>query len=124
MPQGPLQSNVAVNTSNKSAPLQMDASGNLLTGNGSTSRYNITAATVVKATPGRVCKIVVQTIATGGTVAINDCATTGAAAIGNQVYSIGTPWLAAGTVLNIDWPCTTGIVVTPGTGGVVSVSFD
>lgn len=124
MPQSPIAANVAINSSNKSAPLQMDQSGNLLVGNGSMNHYNITAATVVKAAPGRICKIIIQAIATGGTLAINDCLTTGAAAIGNQVYSIGTPWLAAGQILTLDWPCTTGIVVNPGTGGVVSVSFD
>lgn len=125
MPQGPLQANVALNASNKSAPLQMDGSGNLLTGNGSANKYNITAAgAVVKATPGRICKITVQTASTGGTFSVNDCATVGAAAIGNQILGFGAAWPAVGTVINLDWPCTTGIVVIPGTAGVVSVSFD
>lgn len=126
MPQGPLQANVAVNQSTlKSVPLQSDQSGNLLVGNGSMNKYNITAAgAVVKAAPGRVCKITVQTATTGGTFSVNDCATVGAAAIGNQILGFGAAWPAVGTVITLDWPCTTGIVVIPGTAGVVSVSFD
>jgi hypothetical protein len=125
MPQSPLQANVAVNqTTLKSAPLQMDMSGNLLVGNGTLNKYNITAAgAVVKATPGRICKITIQTASTG-TFTVNDCATVGAAAIGNQILAFSAAWPAAGTVINLDWPCTTGIVVVPGTAGVVSVSFD
>jgi hypothetical protein len=126
MPQAPLQANVAVNqTTLKSVPLQSDQSGNLLVGNGSLNKYNITAAgAVVKATPGRICKITVQTASTGGTFSVNDCATVGAAAIGNQILGFAAAWPAVGTVINLDWPCTTGIVVIPGTAGVVSVSFD
>jgi hypothetical protein len=103
----------------------MDGSGNLLVGSGTMNKYNITAAgAVVKATPGRICKITVQTATTGGTFSVNDCSTVGAAAIGNQILGFGAAWPAVGTVITLDWPCTTGIVVIPGTAGVVSVSFD
>jgi len=123
MPQGPLQANVALNAANKSAPLQMDASGNLLTGNGSANKLNITAATVVKATAGRICKITVNTV-TSASLVVSDVATTGAVAAGNLVLSVAAAQLTAGQIINLDFPCTTGIVVNPGTGGVVSVSFD
>lgn len=125
MPQGPLQANVAINSSLKSAPLQLDQSGNLLTGSGSMNKLNVTAATIIKATPGRVCTVNVLTAATAGTFGIYDTTTTGSAAIANAVYPQSTAsWPAAGTVIKVDFPCLAGIVVNPGTGGVVSVSFD
>jgi hypothetical protein len=126
MPQGPLQANVAVNQSTlKSAPLQIDGSGNLLVGNGSNNKLNVSAATVIKATAGRVCTVNVLTAATAGTFGVYDTNTTGSAAISNAVYpQFTSAWPAAGTVIKIDFPCLTGIVVNPGTGGVVSVSFD
>lgn len=118
MPQGPSQSNVALNAANKSAPLQMDASGNLLVGNGSTNKLNITAATVVKATAGRICTVVVNVAGAAGT--LNDCATTGAAAAANLIFAIP----ATVGVYKVDFPCLAGIVVAPGAAQVVSVSFD
>jgi hypothetical protein len=123
MPQSPLQANVALNAANKSAPLQMDASGNLLTGNGSANKLNVTAATVIKATAGRICKITVNTV-TSTSLVVSDVATTGAVAAANLVLSVAAAQLTAGQIINLDFPCTTGIVVNPGTGGVVSVSFD
>lgn len=123
MPQGPLQSNVAINPALKSAPLQIDLSGNLLTGNGSLNKLNVTAATVIKATAGRICKITVNTV-TSTSLVVSDVATTGAVAAANLVLSVAAAQLTAGQIINLDFPCTTGIVVNPGTAGVVSVSFD
>lgn len=125
MPQNAQQANVAVTPAPgaHSAPLQLDVSGNLLTGNGSANKYNITAATAVKATAGRICKITVVATITGS-LSVNDCATTGAVAASNTVCTIPTASCPAGTVINLDWPCTTGIVVTPGSVGTVAVSFD
>lgn len=125
MPQSPLAANVAINPALKSAPLQTDQSGNLLVGNGSMNKLNITTATVIKASAGRICKVSVITAATAGTFGIYDAATTGSAATTNAVYPVSTAsWPAAGTFLSLDFPCLTGIVVNPGTGGVVAVSFD
>ena len=122
MPQGPLQANVAINTANKSAPLQMDASGNLLTGCGSTNVLNNTGTFLDKGSPGRICKINVV----GGTAAarvVNDVATTGGVATGNIVASLTSAQTAVGTVISLDFPCLAGIVVQAGTA-VVAVSFD
>jgi hypothetical protein len=124
MSQGPLQARVATNPSNFAAPLTVDPSGNLFVGSGSIGKYNISAPTVIKATPGRLVKIVVNTAATGGALSAHDCATTGAAAAANQIYSVAAAWPAAGSVIPLDWPCAAGIVVDPGTGGNISVSFD
>jgi hypothetical protein len=121
--QNPLAATVAtfpVGAGFKQAPLQMDLSGNLLTGNGSANRLNLTAgATLIKASAGRTCKVIVNTAAsTAGSV--SDCATTGAVAAANLVFAI--PQTVG--VYSVDFPHLVGIVVTVGTGGVVSVSFD
>lgn len=90
---------------------------------GAKSVKNISVATVLKATPGTVLGIAVLTAGSAGTTQINDCATTGAVSSpGNQVYSLlGTT--SAGNLLINPIPCTTGIVVTPATGQVLSVWF-
>lgn len=124
MPQAPLQANVALNAANKSSQLQMDASGNLLVGNGSSNKLNVTAITAVKASAGRVCKVTVVAAATAGNFAVYDVATTGAAATANAILKYTASWPAVGTVIPLDFPCLAGIVVDPGTGGQVAVSFD
>jgi len=123
MPQGPIPVTVATIPNGagfSQAPLQMDKTGNLLTGAGSASVLNKTAgASVIKATAGRISKIIVNTAAsTIGSV--SDCATTGAVAASNLVFAI--PETVG--VYPVDFPCATGIVLTVGTGGVVSVSYD
>ncbi len=123
MPQGPLQATVATIPSGagtKQAPLQMDPTGNLLIGQGSASALNkTTGASVIKATPGRVCRVYVNTAgSTPGQV--NDCSTTGAVAAANLIGAI--PNVVGPYVF--DWPCAVGIVLTVGTGQVVSISFD
>ncbi len=87
-------------------------------GTASNSLFNITTPTVVKAAPGYVTRVIVQ-VAGSGTGTVNDCATTGAAAIGNQIDVIPQ---TVGS-LPIEWPCMTGIVIVPGTGQTVAVSF-
>lgn len=85
------------------------------------STNNITSATVLKASGGRVLEVVVQVAGTTvGT--INDCTTTGAAAAANANL----------TVPNIAGPCSLalpvnyglGIVVTPGSGQTISVMWE
>jgi hypothetical protein len=122
MPQQPLSANVARNLSNVSVPLTTDNSGNLLMGQGSASKLNITAVTVVKATAGRVCKVIVNA-ANSTAVKVYDTNTTGSVATANQIYA-GPTTGVAGTVVALDFPCLTGIVVDPGTGGNVTVAFD
>jgi hypothetical protein len=80
---------------------------------------NITAPTVVKASPGRISKVAVI-VAGSATGTVNDCLTTGAAAVANQVGVIPTT-VGSST---FDWPCAVGIVIVPGTGQTLSVSFN
>lgn len=80
---------------------------------------DISAATVVKASSGVV--VMVNVITAGSTAGtVNDVATTGGAAVANQVAAI--PNTIGSYAVNM--PCATGIVVVPGTSQVVSVSFD
>lgn len=120
MPQNPLAATIATNPSGQQAPLKSDAYGNLLTSTGGTlNTYDITAATVVKATPGRIAKISIV-VAGSAPGTVNDCATTGAVAVTNEIAALPN---TAG-ITNFDWPCTTGIVVTPGTGQTVAISYE
>lgn len=90
----------------------------LPTATGFSSTLNITVATVIKAAPGRMVRISV--IVAGSAVgSVNDVATTGAAAVGNQIWVIPN---AVG-MTTIEWPCLVGIVVVPGTGQTLAVSF-
>lgn len=124
MPQAPLSAATAVNPSGKFVLTQVDASGNLLVGAGSLNKLNVTASTVIKASAGRVCKVTVVAAATAGTFGVYDVATTGAAATANALLQYTAAWPAVGTVIALDFPCASGIVVNPGTGGQVAVSFD
>lgn len=119
MPQSPLGAYVATNGS-KLVPLQTDAQGALRASDGGVSVvYNLTAATVVKATPGR-CVTVSVIVAGSAAGTANDITTTGAAAVGNQ---FGTIPNTVG-VYTFNWPCLSGIVIVPGTGQTVSVAFN
>src|SRR5579859_4536005 len=114
MPQSSLPANVAVNPSDALAPLKVDAEGNLLsTKGGSKSALNLTAAAVIKATPGRIAKVieVAGGTASNGAFTLNDVATVGGAAAGNEIMTIPSG-AAAGTVYDIDWPCAAGIVLS------------
>lgn len=128
MPQYPFAVTTAKNPSGGQSQANVDAEGNLITSTGgSSSKLNITAATVVKAAPGRIAKIFINgVVGTGGALTINDCATVAAAAAGNEIATFaGT--IAVGTVINLDWPCAVGIVVSAvPTGGtpVFSISYD
>jgi hypothetical protein len=79
---------------------------------------NITTPTVIKAAPGQLisANVIVAGSAPG---TVNDCLTTGAAAAANQV---GTLPNAVGPI-TFNFPCLVGIVVVPGAGQTVAVSF-
>lgn len=90
---------------------------------GSSSSLNITTNKVVKASPGTVMRVVVLQAATAGAFGVYDAATVGGISAANSIYQVSANWPAAGTVITLEFPCQSGIVVQPGTGGAVSVSF-
>lgn len=120
MPQGPLGAYVAKAISNALAPLILDSVSLLMTSRGGTlSKLDVTASAVVKASPGRVARIVVTTVTATAAITVNDTTTTGGAAAANTILSIPTA-AAVGTVYDLDWPCANGIVINFGsaTGGL------
>lgn len=90
---------------------------------GGSSALNITAAQVIKASPGRLCKItVLGVVGTGGNLTFNDCTTTGAATTANQICLLAGN-TAVGSVTTLDWPCINGIVCSAvPTGGTVQIN--
>jgi hypothetical protein len=119
-----------VNTSKKQVPAQLDAAGLLkTTAGGSSSALNVTAATVVKATPGRLAKIIIIAPgSTSGAFTINDSATTAGASAANEIFTLAYNATAnvAGAIFNLDWPCANGITVSAVPGGgspVLALSF-
>jgi len=114
----------SVNPQGFTAPQQLDASGNLLVASGSASALALSAGVnLVKATPGRVARISVITAGTAGNLAVNDSATTGGVAAGNIIWSLAFGSVTVGQIIELEWPCAKGIVVTVPTGGAVSVSY-
>lgn len=85
---------------------------------GDASSVNITAATVIKASPGRSYRV---SVIVAGTAAgtLNDCAATADAASSNQV---GTIPATVGTY-QFNWPHSAGIVLVPGTGQTLAISY-
>ena len=93
--------------------------GAAITAQGINTFLNISAATAIKSSRGRIVKVNVTTAgSTAGSV--YDRATTSGTGAANLVAAIPN---TVGTY-TIDFPCANGIVVTPGTGMVVSVSFN
>jgi len=92
---------------------------------GSKSLLNITAATVIDDTtvssyaPRRIGHVHVL-VAGSTTGTVNDCLTTAAAAAANLIFTIPN---TVGVYV-VDFPCLQGIVIVPGTGQTVAVSYD
>ncbi len=106
MPQGPIKVSVTQPGGNKSS-------------------LNITAAVVVKATNGITFSITTSTAGTAGDLVLNDNNALGASnTAANQIISIPFGSLAAGSVVTLKWPCSTGITVSAvPTGWVGAVSY-
>ncbi|WP_342704274.1 hypothetical protein OHZ10_08135 [Burkholderia arboris] len=90
---------------------------------GALSALDVSAATVVKNSPGTLVRITVLAVATGGTFGAYDATTTGAAATANAIVQYASGYPAVGSVITLEWPCANGIVINPGTGGAVSVAY-
>lgn len=85
---------------------------------GSNSALNISTATVVKASPGILFTINVNTAGSAAGTA-SDVAATADVAAANLIFEIPN---TVG-IYKLSWPCLVGIVITPGTGQVVSVAY-
>lgn len=131
MPQGAIAVGAFVNPGNSVAPARLGASGEqIATLGGLSSALNLTAAAVIKATPGRLAKIIIVAPGTtSGAFTFNDCATTGAAAASNEVWTMvyNAASNLTGAIFTIDFPFQIGIVLSavPGAGSpIIAVSYD
>ena len=91
---------------------------NAPTPQGSESWLNITAATVVKATPGVAVSACVVVAGTGAGAVYDNSSTSGNTAA-NQVGVLPT----VGGAVQVGALCATGIVVAPGTGQTIAIFF-
>lgn len=85
---------------------------------GMSGKLNITTSTVVKPAPGRLIVVNVTT-AGSGAGAVYDSTTVGGIAASNLIFSVPN---TAG-VYYVPFPFLNGLTVIPGTGQVLSVSF-
>jgi hypothetical protein len=119
MPQSPLDVTIGVNPSGYSQSLQQDNTNVLIASDGVFTYLNITTPTVVYAGVGRLA--FVNVIVAGSTVgAVYDGSSTSGNTINNQLAAIPD---TLGSY-NISMPVVTGIVIVPGTGMTVAVSYD
>ena len=115
---GPLSAATLTNPSSAAVLGITDANRVQVVGSSVSRRLNITAVTQVKTGEGRVASVSVL-VAGSGEGGVNDSATTGGAGITNQLAVIP----ATVGVYEIDFPFTAGLVITPGTGQTVAVSY-
>lgn len=92
--------------------------GALITATGQKTFLNITATTLVKAKAGRIAKVSVI-VAGSGAGSVYDAATLGAAGVSNEIAVIP----ATAGVYDIDFPVSNGIVLSPGTGQTLAISY-
>jgi len=99
----------------------VDSNGNPTTGAASTAAVAVNAGTVVvKASPGRLAKIVVTTAASTGVLTVYD----NASAASGTVLAVVPASTTAGTVYSLDLPAANGITVTaPASCAGVTISY-
>lgn len=109
-----------LNTSNFAAAGRLDAFGNILGAKGGTVQLNITSSSVVKASAGYVVMVSIVS-APSTAVSIYDAPTLASASSVNKLANLTS---AAGlTVQDIELNTVSGIVVDPGTNGVVAIKY-
>lgn len=119
--QSPIQAYNSVNTSGYAAPQKLDANGAVIANtDGTKSRLNVTAATVVQTAAAgaqRIIRFVVTTAGAAG--ALYDASTTGGAAAASLIAVMP----ATVGIYDLNFPIASGVLVVPGSGQVVSVSY-
>jgi len=93
---------------------------------GAQTARNIVATTLVKSGSGRVVKVIVLATNGSSTGAIYDANTTAQAVAGNLLWTIPAAVSAASassTPVELNLPFQSGLVIVPGTGMIVVVSY-
>lgn len=134
MPQGSLSANIALETIagvRTRAPLNLDASGNLLVNvnaggaGGTTTVLGLSAPAVIKATAGKLEVVMpVSASSSTGLLTFNDATSVANASASNIIFSIAASALVAYTALTIDWPCVNGIVCSSAGGSTNPIKFN
>ncbi|CAJ0705855.1 hypothetical protein R11007_04707 [Ralstonia holmesii] len=86
---------------------------------GQSSQLNITTATPVKTVAGRIVRVQVLVAGSAAGAVYDGTGVTGNT-VANQVFVIPN---TVGSYL-VDHPCVNGVVVVPGTGQTVAVTYD
>lgn len=94
-----------------------NSSGNGPTPGGARTAYGLTGATVVKGTKGVLFRVSVLVAGTAAGTAYDFNSIT------SPTNEIGVIPATVG-IYEFIWPCSTGIVIVPGTGQTVSVSYE
>lgn len=127
MPQNPLGAYVAVNVSNAAAPLKLDSSGNLKVsqsapaGGTRLSALHVTVSTVVKAGAGTLNTVLVTQTA-GKKGQVYDALTLTGAVVGNLIMTLNSGTIGA-SYADLGFPFANGLVVVPGSGQALSLSY-
>jgi hypothetical protein len=108
-------------TTGQQAAAALSAQGALkIAQGGQSSSLNVTSSTNVKASAGRVGKVIVNVAPTSTAYVLDSTGTTQSAANTLLVIPSGT---VAGTVFNLDFPAQAGISLIP-SGGTLAISYD
>ena len=107
---------------NNPARARVDATGNQAVAHGSQAALNVNGgASQLDTGPGHIARV---SVITAGTTAgaIYDSASTSGNTATNQIAVIPANQ-AAGSIITVDFPYTAGLVVAPGSGGVLAITF-
>ena len=118
MPQNPSNLN-SLNPAGKLAAQQVDSQGTELVTFGGKSAAYLTATGAVKASAGRLCKVIVTTALSAAAITIYDNAT---AATGN-VLAVIPASTAAGTIYDFQIVAANGIYASFGGTGTIAVTY-
>ena len=96
----------------------------IVTSGGEQTALNVSAESVIKDGPGRVCRVSVIVAGAAGSIHdANATATTAGKVEDADGNRIATVPATAGAVLDLDMPVANGIVYKPGAAQVVSISY-
>ena len=118
MPQNAMAVTSSVTTAGVQSPTLVDSGKRQVNTRATNSALNITTATVVKNSSSKLVNIIVLVAGSTAGAVYDSIATTGNSAT-NQIFAIPN---TVG-VYTLDFPVTNGIVVAPGTGQTIAISY-
>jgi len=119
MPQNQINLN-AINPSGKLVAQKVDNQGALIVTDGGLSATSINATGIVKASPGRLCTVIVTTVLSAAPITFYDNAS---AATGNVLFVIPAS-ATVGTIYKPEISAVNGIYASFGGTGALSIGFN